>query len=326
MAGWRIRFALALLLLLCPAQPAAPQGASPAAVEWAADGRVLIVARGFLARFDLEAGEEELLAENVVAFAVSPTGDRLAVAGPGRLELRSYPEFERLATLERPASAPLVSLAWSPDGATLAAGTAEGHILLWDAATLEPWADLGIEPPSAVARLRFSADGARLLTAFADSRAVLWDIEERDVVRRFDWPRPGAAGENQSAVVTSFVDLSPDGRHVLANRTLGGDSKVVLLNDRGRVRWSREGYGIEFTPDGSGVLSLVPPFRVAALYPVEGQARAQRIFQPPGSVTTLFLVRASPDQEFLVGVGEDEQGEMLILWDFATARVLATQR
>ncbi len=50
------------------------------------------------------------------------------------------------------------------------------------------------------------------------------------------------------------------------------------------------------------------------------------MFEPPEEVLVLYLVRLSPDGKFLLGVGEDHRGQVLVLWDFATARVLETHR
>jgi hypothetical protein len=324
---------LAALLFNVPAQAQAPSLAvlweGAPVVEWMPDGKVLIAARGLLGRFDVDSAQEELLDNTGLVFALSPDAARLALAGNNRLEVRSYPDLEPLASFAPPEAAgarALVAVAWSPDGGTLAAGTRAGHIQLWDVETREMWADLGVEPAAAVSRLAFSADSRRLLTAFEDGRAVLWDIEEQREVRRFDRPEDG-----QEAIVNA---LSPDGRRVLTTRvrlreeTGEGveDAEMALLDDAGRVGWRRAGYGVEFTRDGAGVLALTPPFRVAALYRTDN-AEALRIFEPPETVRSLHVVRQSPDGARLLGIGEDETGnQVMVVWDFATARVLKTRR
>ena len=260
-------------------------------VAWVGDTQVLIGAGGLLARFDLATGEEELLGETEATFALSPEGKRLALARGRWIELRSYPGLDLQGRLEPPAGLTVGVLAWSPEGATLAAGTAEGHVLLWAVEGRELWADLAVEPASPVERLAFSTDGVRLLSAFADGRHVL-----ATQVRPSD---------------------AEDGA--------GGEAEVLLLDDQGQLRWRRSGYGVEFTRDGVALLALVPPFRIAGLYRTS-DAQALRVFEPPEEVLVLYLVRQSPDGKFLLGVGEDHQGQVLVLWDFATAQVLETQR
>lgn len=353
---------LSLLLLLAglPAAhgepPTAASERAPAVVEWGPDGKVLIAVNGLLARFDLDTEKEELLDDTVLAFALSPDGTRLAVAGPEEVSLRSYSDFTWQGTLALPepvagrpeAGKPETSqpelravqaLAWSPaplmaghDARTLAGGTASGHVLLWEIGAQAPaaselWADLGIEPASAVARLTFSADGKRLLAAFEDGRAVLWDLEQRQELARFGPARPGpprSVQEKFAAGGTSMV-LSPDGRRVLVTQAWGGQAEMSLLEESGEVVWRRAGLGVEFTGDGSGVLALVPPFRLAALYRVE-DAGAVRVFEPPEGVKTLHAVRLNADGTRLVAVGEDYERQVLIVWDFASGRVVKTRR
>ncbi len=311
------------------AHAAEPQ--RPATIEWAPDGKVLVAANGFLARFDPDSDAEQLLDDTAIAFALQPKGNSLvAVATPDELALRRYPDFVRLASLPLAeagsAASTVQALAWSPDGATLAGGTAEGHVLLWNVAPDKPaaaelWADLSVEPASGVLRLSFSADGKRLLSAFEDGRAVLWDLEAHQELRRFD-PLSFESGEGHALL--SMI-LSPDGRRVLATYRQGEEAEMALLDESGRVRWRRRGYGLEFTSDGAAVLALAPPFRIAALYRAE-DAEALRTFEPPEGVSVLHAVRASPDGKKLVGVGEGPGGQVLMIWDFASARVLRLRR
>lgn len=332
-----LRLGLGLACLLVPLGGMPAQERWPViVVDWARDGKVLISANGLLARFDLDSAQEELLDDSGVTFALSPDGTHVAIAGRNRLELRSYPGFKIQAVLALPAAAApesfdLDALAWAPDGATLASGTRAGHIHLWDVESHELWADLNVDPPSPVTRLAFSADGIRMLSAFEDGRAVLWDIEKREALHRFEFPLQGEpsgqarAATGANAVDTAVVALSPDGRHVLANQVRAGEAEVLLLDAGGRVEWRRAGYGMEFTPDSSAVLALTPPFRIAALYRT-ANAEAVRTFEPPEGVTTLYLVRLSPEGTKLLGVGEDPAGQIIIVWDFATGRILKTRR
>ena len=326
-----------LLLLSFAARAAEPQ--RPATIEWAPDGKVLVAVNGFLARFDPDSDAEELLDDTAIAFALRPAGaagdSLLAVATPDALALRSYPDFAMLAALPGlPGAVTVQALAWSPapptagrDAATLAGGTTEGHVLLWNVEPDRPeaaelWADLGVAPPSAVLRLSFSADGKRLLSAFEDGRAVLWDLEARQELQRFD-PLRDAQGKPLGEALSML--LSPDGRRVLATYRQGEEAEMALLDERGRVRWRRAGYGLEFTAEGAAVLALAPPFRIAALYRTE-DVEALRVFEPPEGVRLLHAVRSSPDGQKLVGVGEGPGGQMLIVWDFASARVLRLRR
>ncbi|MFQ5695911.1 MAG: WD40 repeat domain-containing protein, partial [Terriglobia bacterium] len=224
------RLATTLLLLvaaaLCLGGQQARRGlASPLAglaAEWAPDEAVLLLVNGTLARFHLKTEAEELLATDVAAFALSADGTRLALARGGRLEFSSYPELRTLGTVQPPARADgkgvaLRSVAWSPDGQTLAAGTDDGRVLLWELASGELWGEIGVEEPRAVTQVSFSADGARLFSLFADGRGILWTLAERDVLSRFPPPEAGD-GEDAPApppAGLAEVRLSPAGEHLL---------------------------------------------------------------------------------------------------------------
>lgn len=341
MREWQGQILLAATLLLAVAGLAGESAPPLAEVEWAPDGKVLIAANGLLARFELDSDKEELLDDTVLAFALSPAagngGVWLAVAGPDEVTLRSYPDFTWEAALPLPEAekaeaeptgpGTVQALAWSPSGETLAGGTATGHVLLWEIHPAEPgaselWANLELEPVSAVGRLTFSADGKRLLAAFEDGRAVLWDIEQRQELARFGPPRsaPGQA----AAEGTSMV-LSPDGRRVLLTQAWGQQAEMSLLEESGEVVWRRAGLGVEFTRDGSGVLALAPPFRIAALYRA-ADAEALSVFEPPRGVTALHAVRLNAEATRLVAVGEESNRQVLIVWDVASGRVLKTRR
>jgi len=297
-------------------------------VEWGADGYVLISSNGLLARFDPEDGKEELLDNFDDAFTLAPGGRRVAMARGRVIELRRYPGLALEKQVWPPEGTFVTALAWSPEGETLAAGSSEGRVLLWSVASGELWGDLETDPPGWVARLRFSGDGARLLAAFRDGRALLLDLAGQEVIHRFDVPRAaedGAGVEETTLLQTEVLDLSADGTRVLATRATGEKSDILLLNEAGRVLWRRPGRAVEFTRDGAGVLALGESLRVAALYRAS-DAEALRTFEPPPEVQRLHLVRQSPNGKRLLAVGEDKRGQVLVLWNFETARLLAVHR
>ncbi len=328
-----------LLLLLLVAAPTLAQERGATVVEWAPDGNVIIATRGLLGRFSLDSPQEELLDKSGVTFALSPDAASLAVAGRDRLEIRRYTDWSVEATFALPEGAglrELVAVAWSPDGKTLAAGTRTGHLLLWDVGSKEMWADLGVEPPTPVTRLAFSADSKRLLSAYDDGRAVLWDLERQEEVQRYGTARSGQ-DPSKAETESTISALSPDGRRVLSNHLLlvpeehrevkgQEEEEFAVLDEGGRELWHRAGYGVEFTRDSSGVLALVPPFRIAALYRADN-AESVQVFEPPEFVRSLYLVRQSPDGTKLLGIGTDETSkQVMVVWDLATARVLKTRR
>ncbi|MCI0684621.1 MAG: protein kinase [Gemmataceae bacterium] len=139
-------------------------------------------------------------------------------------------------------------IAFSPDGRTLATGSHDHTVRLWD---LSEWKAGETQPPSRVMRshtnavgsLAFSPDGTLLATASAPGGALLvWDTATLRKVLDLDGHSPE----------WSLVTFSPDGATLAA----GGDGRVNLWDVRtgkrdespvwndGRVRL------VAFSPDG----------------------------------------------------------------------------
>ncbi len=144
---------------------------------------------------------------------------------------------------DAPTSSPVLSLAWSPCGRTLASGSQDSVVRLWNANTGRPDGDALAGHTDEVLTVAFSPDGRTLASGSRDRTIRLWEVgkgEERAILH-------GHAGAVRS------VDFCPDGA-VLASGSEGGT--VLLWNvamgaprtlDRGHdepVRslvWSRDG-------------------------------------------------------------------------------------
>ncbi|MBY5163205.1 BTAD domain-containing putative transcriptional regulator [Salsipaludibacter albus] len=117
--------------------------------------------------------------------AFHPDGTRFAMSGDGRVRIFDTATSEVVRTLAHPGGVPLVSVLWTPDGARLYAGGAEGTVARWDldVDSAEPAAtttasDLG----SPIVDLDLMADGGLLVAATFDTGTLLLHPDELQVV------------------------------------------------------------------------------------------------------------------------------------------------
>ena len=124
---------------------------------------------------------------------------------------------------------PVRSVAFSPDGRTLAAGTEEGGVLLWDAVHRRRLGPPGFAHRRVVQALAFSPDGRILASGGFDGRIALWDAGSGRLL--------GVDAERRAIWSVAF---SPDGRTLAAGATLtaaaGGARRAVFLLDVGQRR------------------------------------------------------------------------------------------
>ncbi|MCP3142257.1 WD40 repeat domain-containing protein [Pyxidicoccus xibeiensis] len=101
-------------------------------------------------------------------------------------------------------------VAWSPTGAMLASGGAEGLIRLWsrDGGALRTLSGHG---NNAIKSLSWDRTGTRLASGGTDSRICIWRAEDGTLVRE---PLEHYAGQHPLMREVSLVALSPDGGRV----------------------------------------------------------------------------------------------------------------
>ncbi len=154
-------------------------------------------AQGQITIFDLDTQTKLGTAVHVAAhpFRFRPGTMEVAIAVDNRVTVSRLPDETPLETLEMPTR--VYAIAWSPDGAQLAAATEDGDICLWEIAGHSERILRGHSEPCV--RLMFSPEGGRLTSTSRDGTTRLWDVAQG---------RTLVIGDGIASAV------SPDGRRI----------------------------------------------------------------------------------------------------------------
>jgi WD40 repeat protein/transcriptional regulator with XRE-family HTH domain len=179
----------------------------------------------------------------IVSAAFSPDGRTLASGsadGTVRLYDVSDPAHPRFlspiltggSSAVNPPYAAIDSVAFSHNGRTLASGSLDGTIRLWDVADPAHPRQLGPIPASGTAAIKsvaFSRDGRTLASGSLDGTIRLWDVADPAHPRQLD-PIPASG----TAAINS-VAFSPDGR-TLASGSADGTIRLWDVADPAHPR------------------------------------------------------------------------------------------
>ena len=207
------------------------------------------------------------------------------------------------------------SVAFSPDGKTLAAADSDGTIQLWDAATGRPAGSPLTSSHGGVDSVAFSPDGKLLATTDGDGTVQLWNLATG---RPAGVPLPADTGELDGLFGAAF---SPDGK-ILA--TGDDDGTVQLWNVATRspigsplTSTVNELFSMAFSPDGKILASgggEVGTGGAVQLWDVATRSRIGSLLDD-AATGPVYSVAFSPDGKTLAA---GAWGGAVQLWDVAT--------
>jgi RNA polymerase sigma factor (sigma-70 family) len=229
----------------------------------------------------------------------------------------------RLGSLRLRQDGGIVSLAFAPDGQTLATGTGTsagaGSVTLWDVASGKAIRRLegGVANPRALA---FSADGKTLLSC--------------GVIKKDNNPRFSAVQASDTATGKQLLQVPIDEAPsiFLAVFALSPDGKTLATTDKGFIHlleaasgkkmasWEggNEARALLFSPDGKQLVAATGgKDRSVRLLDVETGKELRRLEE--ASEVSVRTLAFSPDGKLLVAPGA---ANLALLWEAATGKVV----
>jgi WD40 repeat protein len=286
------------------------------ALHFLRDGKTLITqgSEGVIRLWDVATGQETAAIPGVdlrgidLRGAFSPDGRSLAqVRGPfgERVFLSDWQARPAKETWLGAVGSTIQSLAYSPDGRTLAAGDSFGGVTFWDLVSRKKIGEL-ISHQAQVSSQTFSPDGRTLAAGFSDGLVEWWDVRTRQRRRRLKGHTARVVLLKFAADGNSLASGSDDGTARLWNLSTFDVSRIVATKAQGSA-------GAAYSPDGRWLGTAHLDGTAQIRDAVTGRL-ALTLRAASHRVTSLTF---SPDGRTFATGGADSQVK---LWDLATGQ------
>ncbi|KAL8647548.1 MAG: hypothetical protein Q9210_005494, partial [Variospora velana] len=245
-----------------------------------------------------------------------------SAAADATIRIWSTPTGKHLQTLTGHLAG-ISTLAWSPDGRTLASGSDDKSIRLWDVVTGKPYPLPLLGHHNYIYSIAFSPKGNMLVSGSYDEAVFLWDVRAARVMRSLPAHADPVGGVDFIRDGTLIVSCAGDGLIRVWDTATGQCLRTLVHEDNAPVS------SVRFSPNGKFVLAWTLDSCVRLWNYVEG--RCVKTYQ--GHRNVRFSLGGAfgvyGDEEGQVGLGEkkafavsgSETGEIL-WWDVQSKEVL----
>jgi WD40 repeat protein len=276
--------------------------------------------------------------------AFSPSGKCLAAASSDQVLLVDAVTGKQMGCLQHKVK--VLSVQYSPEGQTLASGSEEGIIRLWDTASGKEQrvfggSDKGLRGPArGIFCLAFSPDGKTLVSEGYGKALKCWDPAAGVLIRTLDWRDPKEKIAPPRKIVVPALEgkgvaqreTSPSGEAVV-RAVFAPDGKAVAVSTQGTDpedggaylidpasgkqvrRLARQDHGaraVAFSPDGSLLAAVVWNPSSILVWEV---ASGRRVFQAGEHIHE--SVCFTPDGRTVVSGCNDG---IIRMWDLANGK------
>jgi WD40 repeat protein/DNA-binding SARP family transcriptional activator len=283
------------------------------------DGNVVVWdltgARGFGRSFTTPRPRRQPAPPQGIPVAVTPDETRFAVADPaGRVDRFDSRTLTQTGRIPISPGTPVTGVALAPDGRTMAATTADGHLRFGDLATSRTVGPLLGDHTDVAWTPAFSGDGRWLATAGVDGAVHLWDMRRRMMMGTY-------------FVLDGFaVDLSinSDGTKLAATTAADeqghGELDIISIPQLELLRKVHAPLGDwgQFSRDGRTLLYGDDAGRTWLYDTRTWRPRGRPLAGATGPILTANL---SPDGQMLATTSTDGTTR---LWDVASHRPIGT--
>jgi WD40 repeat protein len=213
----------------------------------------------------------------------------------------------------------VTGVAYSPGGKTLATGSEDGTVRLWDVGSGKELRVLRGHG-GCLCCIAFSPDGKTLVSGGGDRTSRFWDVATGAPLHKLDWQPAGARPDDRSDVGAVFcLAYCPDGKTVAMGVRAKSDEATVHLCDAasGKVLrrfagFDRIVHALAFSPDGATLAGAGWADGAIILWDAASGRQVRRLFgRGPTSISF------SPDGRILASAGSDPG---VHLWDVATGK------